>query len=136
MPTGTVNTARRLFVKGPTIGLPKDIPFRADREYTFCRVCGALFQPHLERVPAHLYTAQVIERSSTLQRAWATKHAKTHPGHVHESFRKSGAFLSPEATLALVPYGILPISDIVLNDENEHAGLQAPRLSGFDNFNW
>jgi hypothetical protein len=71
-----------------------------------------------------------------LQRLWALAHNRTHPDWERRQLALSGRFLSPEATQALVPFGLIPISDLVMDGENEAAGLEAPRLSVFDNFQW
>lgn len=123
-------------MKGPVIGLPSDIPFRADREYTFCRICGELFQPRLERVPDREYTEALQEQSLSIQRWWASEHNKKHPQWKHEQLAMSGRFLTPEATYALVPYGIIPLSDLVFDGDSAAAGLEAPRISTFDNYEW
>lgn len=123
-------------MKGPVIGLPAEIPFRSDREYTFCRICGALYQPPQERLPAEKYTQEAIRKSAKLQRGWALEHNKTHPLWEHRQLELSGRFLTPEATLALVPYGVIPLTDLVMSDENEAAGLEAPRLSNFTQYQW
>lgn len=128
--------ARSVFMKGPVIGLPAEIPFRSDREYTFCRICGDLFQPALERLPDAEYTAVVREQSMAQQRWWSAEHNKTHESWEHEQFERSGRFLSPEATYRLVPYGIIPLSDLVFDGDSAAAGLEAPRISNFDNYEW
>lgn len=123
-------------MKGPTIGLPAEIPFRSDREYTFCRLCGAIFQPALERYPNEDYTPSVQAQSKEMQRWWADTHNKTHQDWEHEQFLSSGRFLSPEATYKLVPYGIIPLSDLVFDGDSAAAGLEAPRMPDFDNYEW
>jgi hypothetical protein len=95
-----------------------------------------LFQPAEERVPDHMYTWVLQQGSIEQQRRWRDAHNKVHPDWQKLQFSKSGRFLSPEATYRLVPYGIIPLSDLVMNNENEHAGLEAPRISVFDNFQW
>lgn len=62
-----------------------------------------------------------------LLQEWAINHNKIHPEHQHRSFRRSGRFLTPEATEKLVPLGIIPVSDMLVNDEAEHAARLAPR---------
>lgn len=123
-------------MKGPVIGLPEDIPFRSDREYTFCRVCGDIFQPALERLPDREYTREAQANSMAMQRWWADAHNKTHPQWEHEQLAMSGRFLTPEATYALVPYGVIPLSDLVFDGDNAAAGLEAPRISTFTNYEW
>jgi hypothetical protein len=127
---------RALFMKGPVIGLPGYIPFRADREYTFCRLCGALYQPELERLPGIEYTLLKRQQSKEMQRRWSEEHNRTHHDWEKRLFAASGRFLSAEATFKLVPYGVIPLSDIVMDGESEHAGLEAPRMSKFDNYQW
>jgi len=127
---------RALYLKGPVIGLPREIPFRADREYTFCRLCGEMFQPELERCSDDEYTPDVRRASFKQQRWWAEEHNKTHPDWEHRQFNNSGRFLSPEATYRLVPYGVIPLSDLVFDGDSAAAGLEAPRISTFDNYQW
>ena len=127
-------TPRSVFMKGPVIGLPADIPFRADREYTFCCICGELFQPELERVPDQRYTREVQAQSLSIQRWWADSHNKTHPDWEHRQYKLSGRFLTPEATFRLVPYGIIPLSDLIFDSDSAAAGLEAPRMSDFRNY--
>lgn len=131
-----MSIARAVFLKGPVIGLPDDIPFRSDREYTFCRICGELFQPEIERLPQERYTPQVRERSMKMQRWWSENHNRKHPDWEHERLKLSGRFLTPEATYALVPYGIIPLSDLVFDGDNAAAGMEAPRMSNFENYEW
>lgn len=123
-------------MKGPVIGLPAEIPFRADREYTFCCLCGELFQPELERVADARYTPQIRKQSMSIQRWWADSHNKKHPDWEHRQYRLSGRFLTPEATHRLVPYGIIPLSDLVFDGDSAAAGLQAPRMPDFNNYEW
>jgi hypothetical protein len=123
-------------MKGPVIGLPQEVPFRADREYTFCRICGDVFQPAEERVPDREYTRAAKSNSAKLQREWAKVHNRTHPDWEHKQFEASGRFLSPEATYALVPFGVIPLSDLVFSAENAAAGIEAPRMPNFNNYEW
>jgi len=123
-------------MKGPTIGLPAEIPFRSDREYTFCRLCGDIFQPALERYSDEDYTPLVQAQSQEMQRWWRDTHNKTHQDWEHEQFLNSGRFLSPEATYKLVPYGIIPLSDLVFDGDSAAAGLEAPRMPDFNNYEW
>jgi hypothetical protein len=128
--------SKSVFLKGPVIGLPDEIPFRSDREYIFCRICGELFQPELERLPDDLYTLEVMRQSMILQKLWADGHNKTHPDWEHRQFVLSGRFLSPEATYKLVPFGVIPLSDLVFDGDSAKAGLEAPRMSDFRNYEW
>lgn len=128
--------SRAVYMKGPVIGLPEEVPFRSDREYTACRICGDLFQPALERVPDSEYTDAVKAQSQQQQRWWSENHNRKHPLWEHEQLEKSGRFLTPEATYRLVPYGVIPLSDLVFDGEHAAAGLEAPRQSNYDNYEY
>lgn len=103
---------------------------RKDRQYAFCRICGALYQSRLATDTDDLnYTTDwAIPYAVEIEtREWQMAHNKTHPEHVHKSFVASGRFLSPEATVKLAPYGIAPVSDMIMDDEVAQAALEAPR---------
>lgn len=117
-----------LWLDTSIVGQPLDHEFRKDRDHTFCRICGKVFQPALNRLPSEEYTDGVIFQATVERQAWAEKHAKTHPWHEHEMLRASGRFLTSEAMQALVPYGIIPLEDIVFSEEHRHSGETAPRM--------
>ena len=70
---------------------------------------------------------RVVLDNTMVRENWSFKHSRTHPDHQHVNLALSGNFLTPEAALKLVPFGITPLSDIVLDDEVESAGKEAPR---------
>jgi len=104
------------------------VDFRPNRDYTYCRICGRIFQPWLNRVPDEEYTQEVILAAELLRREWSQTHAKTHSDKQHRDLKLSGRHCTPEALQALVPYGIIPVSDLVMDNESMHAGLEAPRM--------
>lgn len=117
-----------LWLDSSIVGQPVDHEFRKDRDHTFCRICGKVFQPALNRLPDEYYGDSAIYEAMLQRRAWSEKHARTHPAREHELLRLSGRFVTPEAALALVPYGIIPVQDIVFSVEHEQAGLEAVRM--------
>lgn len=107
--------------------VPDGMEFMPNRDYTYCRICGTIFQPSLNRVPSQEYTAEVILAANILRREWSQSHAATHTATEHRQLALSGRHCTPEALQKLVPYGIIPVSDISLDTESERAGLEAPR---------
>jgi hypothetical protein len=103
------------------------LEYNPGRPARHCKICGRSFQPALARSDKWLTSAEAQLTVEILLKNWATYHNRTHSSREHESFQKSGRFLSPEATEKLVPLGIIPVSDIVTDDEVRHAGLLAPR---------
>lgn len=99
-----------------------------ERPAQHCRLCGTSFQPALARTDDWLWNDEVKWAVEILLREWSNNHARTrHTQREHENHRRSGRFLTPEAAAKLIPLGIYPVQDIVLDDEVRHAGLLAPR---------
>ena len=73
-----------------------------------------------------------IAEGAKERQEWANKHAKTHSEREHLDLRASGLLVTPEAAEKLVPYGIIPVQDIVMNEESAHAALQAARAPSDD----
>lgn len=118
---------RYVTIQGGLVGRPTGLEFDPSRDYTYCRICGVVFQPALNRVPLDEYTAEVIFAANIQRREWSQKHARQHTPREHKMLELSGRHCTPEALEVLVTYGIIPVSDIVMDGEHEHAGLQAPR---------
>jgi hypothetical protein len=98
--------------------------------YTYCRICGDIFQSQTDRrVPAgHLPENSLVAKlAQNLRNEWAIAHARTHPDHVHNALRESGLTLTPEAAQRLAPFGIVPITDMVMDAEVREALATAPR---------
>ncbi len=102
--------------------------FHPEKPYRFCCICGALFQDEQQRQITPDSHVEDIARATIARQEWAISHAKTHTEKEHEQLRMSGRAVTPEAAMRLVPYGISPLSDMVLCDEHEHAARTAPRL--------
>lgn len=113
-------------MNGPVF-VPNGMTFMPDRDYTYCRICGVVYQPELNRVPESEYTVEVILAANLLRREWSQYHARSHTSTEHRQLAQSGRHCTPEALQKLVPFGIIPVSDIVFDNESEHAGLEAPR---------
>ena len=103
-----------------------------NRDFVYCRICGTIYQPELNRVPDIEYTAEVILAAELLRREWSQKHAKMHPPSAHRQLAQSGLHCTPEALEKLVPFGIIPVTDIIVSNESEQAGLEAKRMPSND----
>jgi hypothetical protein len=121
---------KRLTLQGALVGRPTGLEFMPDRDYTYCRICGVIYQPELNRVPE--LTAEVILAAQILRLEWSQKHARTHSTTEHRQLALSGRHCTPEALQRLVPMGIIPLTDIAFDPESEHAGLTAPRAAPTD----
>jgi hypothetical protein len=100
-------------------GLEFDIRY----PYSFCRICGIVFQSSRERSSDN--RLHVLGANTELRRQWSVRHARTHTDTEHRQLAASGRFVTPEAAERLVTYGIAPVSDMALNGEHEHAAIQA-----------
>ena len=126
-PFELTNGRRPVVIAGPYFKLD-GLDFIPNRDYTYCRICGTIFQPQLNRVPDEEYTAEVIFAAEILRREWSQTHAKQHSQAQHRQLALSGRHCTPEALQRLVPFGIIPVSDLVFDNESEHAGLEATRM--------
>lgn len=107
--------------------VPDGMDFMPNRDYTYCRICGVVFQPALNRVPLDEYTPEVILAAEMQRREWSQSHSKLHTATEHRQLAQSGRHCTPDALQRLVPLGIIPLTDLVMDPESEHAGLTAPR---------
>jgi len=120
-------------VHGPSLlHKPEGMEFRPDRPFTYCRVCGEIYQPNLNRLPDWEYTMEVVLAAEITRRNWSQRHAKTHSDTQHRQLATSGRHCTPEALQKLVPMGIIPASDIALDEESEQAGLEVGRMPSDD----
>lgn len=106
------------------VGQPEELEIRRDRSFTFCRICGAVFQPAVNRLPDHEYDALAYLQGTVAEKAWSANHNRKHSDMEHRLLAASGRFVTPEAAYRLVPYGIVPL---VQDDEVAHASQTAPR---------
>lgn len=106
--------------------------FDPNKPHTYCRLCGEVYQGEPDRFPERYVSdstplEQVLVDNLLRRQEWSFKHAKRHPEWQHRRLMRSGRWLTPEAAEKLIPFGIVPLLDIVLDDEVEHAGKLAPR---------
>lgn len=80
--------------------------FDLSKGYTYCGVCGALYQSPLQE-----------PKATEDRRKWSFRHARTHKLVEHAELAKSGRHVTREAALKLMPYGIISLEDMVLDDE-------------------
>jgi hypothetical protein len=126
------NGRRPIYMTGMAVGLTyaaPDMEFRADCDYTLCRLCGALYQPEVAR---RVQTLEISELSRRMRQEWSIRHARTHTDTEHRQLHLSGRAFTPEALVRLAPYGVIAISDMALDDESAAAGLEAPRMPNDD----
>jgi len=121
--------APSLFLTHSIVGrhLLTNFAFDPDKPYTFCCICGDLYQDATQREVTPESPLNKIAHATLLRKTWASSHAKTHSTREHELLRLSGRAVTPEAAVRLVPFGISPLTDMVLSDEHEHAAATAPR---------
>ena len=131
-PNAVTHGKRPITLQGMMIAVPSGMEFMPNRDYTYCRICGTVYQPELNRVPIEEYTAEVILAAELQRREWSQNHAKKHSETEHRQLAQSGRHCTPEALVRLVPLGIIPLSDLGLDAESAAAGLEAPRLPNND----
>src|SRR5688500_15096981 len=135
---------RRLVGHGMAVGHDEltNLEFNVHGEYTYCRICGAIFQSELDRANVELreridastkaLTVEQLRELTALyqkslaiaqekRRNWSKQHAKSHTDLQHQMMQYSGRFCTPEAAYKLAAFGIIPLSDMVLDDEIEGA---------------
>ena len=120
-------TGRHLRFEGVLIGAPDGYPFDPNCPYTYCRLCGAVYQTDLERIKPKLPEQEV--ESALNRKRWSFEHARTHPLRAHQELAVSGRYVSVEASQKLIPLGIIPLTDMAISDEHRQAAAEAPRLN-------
>lgn len=122
---------------GPSIQLGAHaltgMEFDPARPYIYCKLCGEIYQPSINRKPK--LTPQDVQLANDMRTTWSRRHNRQH--HTEREIKQleqSGRHLTPEAVLRLVPFGIIPVSDIVYSQvtdglsDHEQAGLEAPKV--------
>lgn len=112
-----------------TVGLDQleGLQFTPHVPYTFCRICGDVFQTAYDRDPTSKFSnwlpdLEAVARFATLLRKeWSLKHSKEHKMHEHLSLAMSGRFLTPEASIKLASFGAFSIIDMAIDNEVESA---------------
>ena len=110
------------------------LTIRKDREYAACRICGDIFQPWLNQVPDDEYEPAIALAASIEILEWRNRHNSKHSDREHQLFRQSGRTFTPEATIRLAPFGLVPIGSSD-DDEIVQALAEAPRAPVDDAIN-
>ena len=112
-----MQTKPYLLATGAAVGLNSlvGLLFRADRPYTICRLCGKVYQTANDRALGN------CPLTLDDRKKWSLKHAKEHSDNEHRLLALSGLVVTPDAAIELAAFGIIPVSDLVLNDEVESA---------------
>jgi hypothetical protein len=118
-------TTRHLRLLGGFVGAPEGLVFKPNRDHVACGVCGKVYQHPNSRLDAP--TSGETLRAFVARREWSLKHAKTHSSTQHRQLALSGRKVTPEAAALLVTYGVIPLTDIVMDAEHRHAARTAPR---------
>lgn len=123
---------------GLAVGLESltNFKFQAHNPHTYCRICGALFQSDFDRNPEEFVSddsnditlSDVISYATLKRKRWSQYHAATHSSQEHDLLVKRNLWLTPDAAYRLAAYGIIPLVDMVLNDEIEDSLRQAPSI--------
>jgi hypothetical protein len=132
-------TPKALYVEARPVGLSNDVlenHFNPDYPYSYCRICGFVYQDDFQRrpVPLHKQSNQVTEPNDSLEKKLRRRDAilKHDRQHARDGslakYQASGFYFTPEATLRLIPYGIIPVSEMALQDEHSDAARQAKRI--------
>ena len=118
---------RYVLIESDSCGIlrKEGLEFDIRKPYTFCRICGLVYQTPADRSP--FISIHHNARHTERRRIWSHQHARTHAVHEHRMLELSGRFVTPEAAEKLVTYGICPVSDMAFTDEHEHAAKQANR---------
>lgn len=118
-----------LFVTVGGLGHP-DLQFDGRKNYSGCRLCGAVFQTQLDRADNPTLFQQA--HADSLRQRWRERHAKTHTAAEHEALRASGMLCTPEAAYELARHNIAPVTDLVQSEEHAQAAAEAPRAPAAD----
>lgn len=102
--------------------------YRGDRPARHCGICGESFQPELARHPEYTTSPEVRHRVELELVQWARLHNGKHSRREHLLYKDRGNLMTPEAAIKLIPLGIYPLQDMVMDAEVAQAGLEAPRV--------
>jgi len=88
-----------------------DANWDINKPWVCCLLCGRVFQ----------------SLSDSRRRLWSEVHSRrSHTQAEHIALYQSGLTMTAEAAYRLAAFGIIPISDMVLNEEVASALLEAP----------
>ena len=130
---------RHVYVAGAMVGYTAltNFEFDPNKPFAGCRICGDIFQTQFDRAdPSPTNTPQQVQAyhdyCTELRKEWSLRHARKHHDYQHRSLVLSGAWCTPEAAQRLAAYGVIALTDMVMNDEVEHALRVAPRAPTAD----
>lgn len=122
--------AASLRLEGMLLFAPDSLEFDPNFQYTYCRICGAVFQTRADRrLDQEL---EDILDNMEIRRNWSFQHSKTHSSREHALLQLSGLYVTAEAAHRLDAYGIKFVGAAVIDDETKHALAEAPRLPSDD----
>ena len=124
----------KLILEVPVIGIGPEENFEFDltRPAQHCAICGESFQPWLARTQEFLTDGEVQLAVKIEIDEWRVQHNKKHTEKEHIEFVKSGRKMTPKAALKLIPLGILPVGDLMLDEEIMQAGRESSRAPNND----
>lgn len=96
-----------LIAQGAAVGLGQLTNFNFDpaKPHTYCGICGDVFQdPDID-----------------IRKKWARRHSATHTEAEHKSLKLSLRHVTPEAAYRLAAFGIISLSDLLVDTEVAHA---------------
>jgi len=115
-------------VVGPVgIGPTNNFTFDMTRPARHCGICGDSFQPWLARTDEYLTDGEVQLAVQIEIEEWRRNHRKKHTEAEQKALTDSGNMMTPEAALRLIPLGIYPIGDMLVDEDIAQAGREAPR---------
>jgi len=94
-------------------------------------ICGAIFQSKLDHTVNQgelPHNSLKASRAKELRERWSEQHRKSHPESEHKQLRKSGRAMTPEAAHKLAAFGIIPITDMVTDNEVEYALMESSAI--------
>jgi len=91
-----------------------ELKFDPNYPYSGCLICGAVYQTDLDRLGESEFAKAGRTR-------WSQTHARKHTRLQHMALRNSGRTCTPEAAQRLAAFGVISLTDLVLDDESKSA---------------
>ena len=119
---------QRRHILGTGFAFPLEgMKFNPDDDYRACLICGAVYQSWFDRNHRYLPVGLLKNKRAAIgkekRQKWAINHARTHSIYEHQLLRKSGMSMTPEAAKKLAAFGLIPISDMLVNYEEVSGAL-------------
>lgn len=111
------NPPRSLVGVGLAVGLGQltNLLFDIHKPYTVCCICGDVYQTSDDRVYGNNPVTELARKE------WSHAHAREHSSTQHRQLALSGRQFTPEAANKLAAFGIISVSDMVMDNEVEDA---------------